>query len=39
MAQREALIDPEVAARVLHTDPRTRNLRNRSVARTDLEGA
>ena len=36
IARREALIDQEVAMRALHTSPRTRNLRNRSVAhRTD----
>ena len=34
MAQREALVDHEIAVRALHTSPWTRNLRNRSVART-----
>jgi hypothetical protein len=38
MARHEALIDPEIAARALHTAPRTRNLRNRSVTRRDAEG-
>ena len=33
MALHEALIDPEIAARALHTSPHSRNLRNRSVAR------